>query len=136
MVKGSSPTGLELFFTSGNVRHKDKNSSGLVKLIERRPVQPGWTNMNRALSLLLGDYQRQLRTDHRQVRKLSLYVFTDGEWEPYSKAALPIKALLDTLVELKEVPKEQVVIQFIQFGAHPAGTMQLQNLDAELGVQK
>lgn len=148
IVKGSDPDGLELYFTSSDCKCKDKNTTALVVTTRGQcaPTSPQLeTNIHTSLDSVLRDYLKKLNSHlqprhtfswtPRDVRKLSLYILTDGQWQPESDAESPIRLLVETLDELRK-PKDQVGIQFIQFGTESSGTAILNYLDSGLKLTR
>ena len=67
----------------------------------------------------------------KTTRRLSLYVLTDGVWQPNNK---PSKVIIPLLNHLKQqgLRWTHAGIQFIRFGKDPEGTRHLQQLDRML----
>ncbi|KAI9793927.1 MAG: hypothetical protein M1816_007179 [Peltula sp. TS41687] len=150
IVKESDPDGLELCFTCSAGMHNEKHTSRLIDTVKSRepPESPRrLSNIDVGLNSILGNYRNKLRRTQqstqqsrslisrssKDVRKLTLYAFTDGIWQPESDAETPIKYLVNTLDEL-QMPKEQMGIQFIRFGNDQQGRARLERLDSGLGL--
>lgn len=146
MVKSLDPDGLELHFTSTTRIYRDKHTKSLVDAAMEHypPANPTrLTNIYTSLSFILEAYETRLINPQpsrysfskspRNIRKLSLYIFTDGKWQPESDAETPIRSHVEKL-EAQGTPKNQVGIQFIQFGDDPDGQAQLERLDSRLGL--
>jgi hypothetical protein len=127
--------GIEICFTFSSVKKKHRNTTPLVKLVERLlPPNPSTgrlpdTNIYSSLGSLLDGYRGLIETG-RTVRKQIIYVLTDGKWQPYSPQSLvqSIRNLVDSLNKMPS-PMDQIGIQFIQFGNDPEATKLLQDLD-------
>jgi len=134
-VKRFGRGGIEVCFTFSSVKKKHRNTTPLVKLVERllSPDPPTEqlpdTNISSSLGSLLDGYRRLIETG-RTVRKQIIYVLTDGNWQPYSPQSLvhSIQNLVSSLDKMKS-PMNQIGIQFIQFGDNPEATKLLQDLD-------
>ena len=143
ILKRLDPDGLELYFTCTEGKHKKRNTTDLIEIARSRAppadvMRP--SNIFVRLNSILEQYQEKLRNPQsrfgiprssRDMRKLNLYVLTDGLWQPESDAETPIKHLVKTLDELDK-PLNQVGIQFIRFGDDPHGRARLEHLDSGL----
>lgn len=97
-------------------------------------------NINTALGRILRQYQDKVERHNRygaggRLKKLVLFVLTNGSWQPLSNAEKPISDLVDILHRYKQ-PEHQVGIQFIRFGDEPEGIWRLRKLDDFLGREK
>ena len=152
IVKRTDKSGIDLFFTmSDSTCTDEKKTTNLVDVANKhRPPKAKegkehLSNIHNRLSSILGKYERRLKEedqrklrssqnrpwhahDPNDVRKLSLYIFTDGIWQPEADAFSPIKSIVETLDQFKK-PKDQVGIQFIQFGNDTEGSTRLSFLD-------
>ena len=140
IVKPLDPDGVEIYFTINDEHYTKKNSSDLVRIAERaRPLKSSnrLSNISIKLGSILEDYEKVLKKPERgwfgpkEVRKKSIYVFTDGVWRPQADAAGPIKSLVSTLEQLHK-PRNQIGIQFIQFGGDVDGHARLAYLDSQM----
>jgi hypothetical protein len=151
MVKSADPDGIDLIFTISPNKYNSKDrfgrnsSSKLVRRVEDRKSElQGVCDISYKLNDILGSYESELKSQHylrknsspfaapKEIRPMSLYVLTDGNWDPDCDAERPIKRLAATLIELKCDPK-QVGIQFISFGDDESGLEKLEHLDDNLG---
>lgn len=73
-------------------------------------------------------------TPTKGPRRLSLYILTDGVWQPGCTLVTEIKTLVSLLQEHK-LSNKHIGIQFIRFGNDPRGTRRLQKLDSGLGLE-
>jgi hypothetical protein len=143
LTKDADPNGLEVYFTVSDGRAtKARNTTPLLASIKTRS-QLGTTNISLGLSYILNDYRSRLHEQKRHrlfprkvlkdVRPMSLYVLTDGIWEPPADASTPIRSLVKELQELG-LQRTQVGIQFIRFGEDPEALERLQALDDKLDL--
>lgn len=126
LIKRKDDDGFDLRFTV-SPQDKDKNfkdtKPALRHLSDIKPA--GKSNIDKRLSDVLAK--------HNLKRKpLSLYVFTDGNWQHGCDGIAPIRNLVEEM-NYKKLPKHSVGIQFIQFGNHPEGMGRLNYLDSGLG---
>ena len=110
----------------------------------------GKTDMEVKLGAILEDYKRKIIPDKRTSRwfsklslhsskkmpkKLSLYIFTDGYWQPGCNVESVIKSMVTSLVQ-HDLRVKQVAIQFIRFGpGDPEVLQQLERLDDGLDLE-
>jgi hypothetical protein len=142
IVKDSDPDGIELFFTKSAKQYKSTATTKLMKTIEERRLE-GSTNIGSRLGDILQKYQGKLDNQAQsrslfslsrsELRPMNIYVLTDGLWQPKSDAEAPIKNLVSKLKERGKL-KEQVGIQFIQFGNDAEATERLKRLDSGLNL--
>jgi hypothetical protein len=144
IVKSADPDGLDMHYTisSKSVSSK-KDSSDLVKSLQKTTPQ-GVSNLGMVLGNILGSYNERLektlgstavRSQHG-LRPLSLYVLTDGNWQPESDAETPIKEVVRNLHAHRKLNVHQVGIQFIRFGDTDAVKTMLGRLDDNLTMEK
>ena len=154
IVKRTDEDGVDLHFTiCKNLRRNEKKTTDLIDFVEDNRPDPPETgaerlsNIDYCLGSILHEYQEKLEKDRQRirrsgknsrfssapkpVRKLNLYVLTDGLWQPEANGIAPLRALVSTLDRLKK-PADQVGIQFIQFGNEEEGTKSLSYLDSDL----
>ena len=126
MIKRKDEDGFDLCFTVSS-QDKDKNfKDTTLALRHLSNINPTvWSNINKRLSDVLARY-------NLRRKPLSLYVFTDGNWQHGSDGVAPVRILVEE-INSKKLPKDRVGIQFIQFGKDPEGTKRLNYLDSGLG---
>lgn len=152
ILKSKEPDKMELLFTMdrGDEGFK-KHSTQLVDMVKRHffdiaPDVSRVSNMERRLEILARTYNEKLKGKPKArflhgsqslvfVRPISVYIFTDANWQPASEATEPIKELVKALEESGK-PKDQVSIQFIQFGNDLEGTRKLNFLDNGLNLSR
>ena len=146
LLKESDPDGIELYFTMSFEFLRSKRSSKLVEFVEHNPPREGTSNIRLSLLKIIQDYQRRLnvqgqnslsrRWSHTRarVRPQTLYIFTDGIWEPLCNPADIVASLVKSLKQ-HGLPREQFGIQFISFGTNTEGLARLAGLDSRLGLE-
>ena len=113
-----------------------KNTEKLTKIFDEHSPNSGLdvSDMSASLWKTVSEYQEKLTKKQRKLpfvrstRPLSLYVFTDAVWQPVCDVAPVIKSLVNTL-EQQNLHKQQIGIQFIQFGNKLEYTQRLRDLD-------
>ena len=138
LVKNYDPNGVDIYFTTPFKRYlKVRKTTHLMEIFDRHRPNRGHdiSDMSARLSDTVSEYQKDLTRKHwhipgrpRNARPLSLYVFTDAVWQPVCDVAAVIKSLVNTLKQ-QNLHKQQIGIQFIQFGNEPRYTRRLQDLD-------
>ena len=145
IVKSKDPDGIELHFTKSSERKdKAKNTSQLLRTLDAvRYI--GKSNIRLQLGEILQDYHTKLRDQppprsllklvrtRRRVRRQTVYIFTDGVWQPECDPSEMIGKLVKSLEE-NHMEREQFGIQFIRFGNDPEGKTRLDKLDSGLGL--
>ena len=134
-VKRFASDGIEIRFTLSPVTKKHKKTSPLVEEVKSQlpanlPTnQQMKTNIYSCLGSMLDQY-RMLIEQRRNPKKKIIFVLTDGLWQPYSAENLeePLRNLVSSLSR-NQSPRDQIGIQFIQFGHDPEATHLLQVLD-------
>ena len=148
LLKKTDPDGIDIYFTMTNHHHRSKSSSQIVKALKNHDPPADRCNIRTRLLKIVGDYQtkldkqKQVGTYRRlsitrtpaQVRPLSLYVLTDGVWQPGNDITDIVDNLVTCLKEHK-LPREQFGIQFIRFGNDSEGVERLARLDSKLGLE-
>jgi hypothetical protein len=146
IVKSADPDGIDMFYTiSPKSVKRATDSSTLMKSVQRTRPQ-GISDIGIGLNSILGPYNLKLERRFgsptvaasalEDIRPLSLYVLTDGVWQPDSDAETPIKELVRTLLKQRKLNKKQVGIQFIRFGNNPAGIAKLEYLDDKVTIKE
>ena len=147
MVKPYDSNGLELMCTNSSSKSiTSKTSSKLVAYLEKtKPA--GMSDISIRLNSILEQYKAKIHEVYgagsrvtararNDVRPLTLYILTDGVWQPKCDAEAPIKNLVRKLLELKsEVSRKQVGIQFIYFGNNATGKARVEKLDDKIFIE-
>ena len=140
-TKRLDSNGLEMYFTVSPREETFKDTTSAVKRLKDMSHRVPST-IDLSLDQILRKYQADLERQkerkrkngflsrHKDVKPLSLYVFTDGAWEGCDAVA-PVRAMIEKQKELK-LPREQIGIQFIRFGDDPRGIEKLKYLDSGL----
>ena len=145
MVKSKDPDGIELHFTvKSQIKDKAKNTGQLLRTLDTVEYL-GQSNIRMELGEILRDYHAKLgdQTPPRLLRNMvrprrraprqTVYVFTDGVWQPECDPSEMIAKLVKSL-EQNHMEREQFGIQFIRFGNVPEGKDRLDKLDSGLGL--
>ncbi|VTO83385.1 hypothetical protein SNK03_002774 [Fusarium graminearum] len=105
---------------------KCETSSKTEKGIKELKTISGTCNVQRCLDLIL---DRVLVGD--KVKPTSIYVYTDGIWEPgVDRVRFTVQRTIDYLIEYRQ-PSSTLMFQFIQFGHDPQELSRLEYLDDE-----
>lgn len=140
-TKSLDSNGLEMYFTVSPRKEKFKNTTRAMAILKSIP-QSIPSNIDLSLGKILRNYQGELERQkerknknrflsrEKDVKPLSLYVFTDGAWEGCDAVA-PVEAMIEKQKELR-LPREQIGIQFIRFGDDTRGGERLHYLDSGL----
>lgn len=147
MLKNSDPDGIDMYFTKSTrqLKFKKKTKVLLEALCEEKFV--GISNITIRINQIFEDYKAKLdsrpgagRSPFRRTRStlrtrpLNVYILTNGMWEPGCDLASSIRLLVED-IRRRSLPKDQVRIQFIQFGERPECTAKLQHLDSGLRLE-
>ncbi|KAI1061174.1 hypothetical protein LB506_011616 [Fusarium annulatum] len=126
VAKAVDEDGMELYAASEIAKkpRKCKNSSQIEKAITRMPTVDGTCNMRGCLDTIL---DRVLVG--RKVKPTSIYIYTDGVWEPgVDQVKFSIKRAIEYLIKCGQ-PSSTLMFQFVQFGSDTEGTGRLKFLD-------
>lgn len=144
MVGDHDPDGLDLYFTTSPKKLRPKNEYRILQELESRPAT-GLPDIRQRFANILEKYQSKFgkinirwifhpfSTPFRGPRKLSLYVLTDGVWQPNTNLHQEIRTLVQCLIEHK-LTNKQIGIQFIRFGHNWKGMKRLEKLDYGLNL--
>ena len=147
MVKPLNHRGIDMHFTTSTkvIRHC-KKSTALVKALEATEFS-SISDMGTKLDTLLREYTHLLdgHTTKRRglldrfktfdpLRKISIYVLTDGLWQAETDVDQAVKNMVDQMNK-RGLQKGHVGIQFIRFGADPEAKNMLERLDDGLGFE-
>lgn len=131
LVKRLDPNGIELYFTTTDVKGHETHRDELLALFDKVTFD-GQSSMELTLSRIL-DHGKQKRWSMSRFRSQrsqgkSVYVLTDGKWHGRTNAADGIPELVKRQIA-KSSTKIDLGIQFIQFGTDHVGTLRLDELD-------
>ncbi|KAL9620221.1 MAG: hypothetical protein Q9160_005230 [Pyrenula sp. 1 TL-2023] len=134
--KKLDPNGSELQFIMSDEHKEAKDTSDLVQIVARVGRQlRGESNFAARLDDIWDSYKKRLDNKRKPARPISLYVLTDGLWQPGNWQRNMVARVIQRMVEHLEAirAKEKMIgIQFIRFGDHEVGKERLRWLDAEL----
>lgn len=145
ILKQSDPdgrTGVDVHFTMNSKMIPRVKRSKEVSRVLDTSIAAGVSNMEAKLASILHGYlakidrpklTRFLWTSSPKAMTpwgLNLYVLTDGMWQPKNDPSRIIKPLIRGLRE-RNLPENQVGIQFIRFGHQQKGAALLDYLDAD-----
>ena len=148
IVSPCDPNGMDMYVTWNGTHTKHWKTANVAKFLEQldkihlreRPKQP---NFALRFADLIDSYQAKLKKKTvleylglpKSPRKLSLYIITDGVWQPVCE--IIVERTICSLVELlkeKRLTSAQVGIQFIQVGHDLDGKRKLEKLDCGLDI--
>lgn len=143
IVKDMDPDGIELYFTISPQTARDKHTTKLVQLLDKKKLD-GMTDISLRLKTLLDKYfvdnsqhyssganfLRNIRSA-RQSRPLNVYILTNGLWETDPDVESVLRRVTQKLLELN-LPKSQIGLQFITFGENPVALRRLHHLDSHI----
>jgi hypothetical protein len=149
-VKKFSSNGLELRYTHAGEKVHSSHTTELVHSVQKhKPVSATghvvrYTDIETSLGKFLDDYRDRIETYasrrlsrhiHHNVKRVNVYVLTDGRWQPESDLSIgeSFRRLVSTLQNHKRNPK-QIGVQFIQFGNDSDARKRLERLDSGLGL--
>ncbi len=144
MVKNFDPDGMDMFFTQSE---KEVRKSKKTEILVKAPKAVnfcGLSDMRSQLAAITEDYKSnvtgkkdswlsRILPKSSKLRRLSLYVLTDGNWQPGCDLKPTIQSMVKKLME-HDLIEKQVAIQFIRFGHRPESILELERLDADLGL--
>jgi hypothetical protein len=151
--KKLDPNGSEIRFIMSEQSKEHQDTTPMINLVKnRRGYLSGQSNLAHRLEEVVETYRKKLQTSPMTTRPISLYIFTDGKWQPgdtppendavasqrlvdYDKTLQDVAKAIKRLVEYLERqghPEKMAGIQFIQFGNDPIGTERLHWLDEDL----
>ncbi|RGP72352.1 serine threonine kinase [Fusarium longipes] len=125
-VKVTDTNGMDIFFSSASCSpQKCQSSSDVEKTIIGRHPVTGWCDMENCLRNVMK------RVDHDGMKPTSIYIFTDGIWNPTKNNDGVKKIIDDAITSLIEKGKEprHLMFQFVQFGHDENGYKRLDDLD-------
>lgn len=142
IVKETDKDGFEVYFTMNWTRSKPKKVKNATKLVAeaegRRLI--GQSDMRDALGRILDEYKGRLDKPKpsglfgQKVKRLILYILTDGVWQDQCDIEPMILEMVRTTGNLG-LHNAQIGIQFIQFGKDEEGSARLKHFDDGLGLK-
>lgn len=140
ILKGLGKIRLKVYFTVSTKNLSFSVASAATSYLKAMQHRT-YSNVDLRLGKILTKYQANLEHSRgrrgplwskapKQMKALSLYVFTDAAWQGCNAVA-PVEMMIEKQKQLL-LPKEQVGIQFIRFGNDPIGIERLEYLDSGL----
>ncbi|KAL9635650.1 MAG: hypothetical protein Q9204_002555 [Flavoplaca sp. TL-2023a] len=139
------PDGLDLYFSTASDKLRPNTPEKFLKYVRERPAH-GRPDFRQRFAKIIEDYQSRFgknnhwarlrhpnSTPSKGPRPLSLYVLTNGVWDPKCTLIIEVERLVASLQEYK-YPNKYVGIQFIRFGNDRDGKKRLKTLDDRLGL--
>ncbi|KAL8859794.1 MAG: hypothetical protein Q9178_003626 [Gyalolechia marmorata] len=146
LIQPYDPNGLDLYLTTESSKLRHKTPEKLLQYLRERPAN-GIPDFRQRFAKIIENYQSKFgksnyrkklmhprSTPPKNPRRLSLYVLTDGVWDPKCTLITEIQNLVALLQEFK-LPNKYIGIQFIRFGNNREGKKRLKKLDSQLGLQ-
>lgn len=109
LVQPYDPDGLDLYFSTSNTRLRPKSNKEMLDCFDQRPFY-GIPDFRDRFSTIIQRFQDQLgkknlfskvrhpkSTPSKGPRRLSLYVLTDGVWQPKGELVEEMRTLVDQL---------------------------------------
>ena len=126
VVKTADDNGMEIYPASKTAKNPRicETSSQIEKVIDKMETVDGKCDMGASLEHVF----EKLLVDGRKVKHTSIYIYTDGVWEPGTN----VKRVVDAAIEHLEKHGQStrtLMLQFIQFGHDTKGTEDLKFLD-------
>ena len=151
ILKGLDPTGLDVHYTQSTQKKNSKKSTQLVNNIDPETFVGRNTDMKGRLTQIFAEHRAKfgamvipelsglskfMRKPAPEPQKpISFYILTDGKWQPNNDVANVILGLVRDM-EVKNLAKEHVAIQFIRFGNDVDGIARMDHLDHGLGLKE
>lgn len=127
VTKEYDPDGVDMAFTqSSDMIKQSKKTATLLKVFDKTPFM-GKSDIRVKLADIFEDYKRSLDSQQQSTsfknifrrqqkrRRLSVYILTDGIWQPGCDVVTPISSMV-TYLKSHDLLDKQVGIQFIRFG--------------------
>jgi hypothetical protein len=128
VAKVADNNGMELYAASEATKKPRVclTSSQIEKAISKMKTVNGTCNMRKSLDLILDRILVGTK-----VKPTSIYVYTDGIWEPGAdEVRRAIRRAIDYLIKCNQ-PSSTLMFQFIQFGDDAEGSARMEYLDDE-----
>lgn len=137
VAKGIDTNGIELFFSSDPVTPHTGTTTALLKKFDKQKWGHG--AFEDKFASFIDKRVLPKATSLKSImgiptKKISVYVFTDGDWgnedglQGAGGVETPIRKLLEKMLR-KGVSRTDIVIQFVQFGTSDIGRRNLDYLD-------
>lgn len=145
VAKKYDPDGVDMAFTqSSEVVKRSKTTEKLLKAFDKAQFT-GKSDMRVRLADIFEEYKRRSSSQQQKIsvknvfrrqetqRRLSVYILTNGIWQPGCDVETPIRSMVNYLQGHDKLDK-QVGIQFIQFGDDQDVKERFKRLDTGLNV--
>lgn len=146
VLKKTDEDGLDVYFIHSSAKINSKKSTELSNAIHQASFH-GVSDMRWGLNQIMQNHPRLFYEDVQSPRRLfrrqpppqlprplSVYILTDGHWQPNNNVGGLIIDLVNDMTQ-KRCRKEQLAIQFIRFGNDAACIERLDRLDHGLGLK-
>ncbi|KAL8866526.1 MAG: hypothetical protein Q9174_006252 [Haloplaca sp. 1 TL-2023] len=146
LIQPYDPDGLDLYFSTESAPLKPKNPKKCLQYLTERRAK-GRPDFRQRFAAIIQGYQSRFgkrntvsrfmhptSTPSHGPRQLSLYVLTDGIWDPKCDLVTEVRSLVASLLK-HGYPNKYVGIQFIRFGNDREGKRRLKTLDSRLGLE-
>ena len=142
LAEGLDDDGMDLRFTSGNVKLEGKDSASkfMNSMDKARPIKGTRTDLRSSLGDILDFYRNKLSQKQMiptlNIKDVVVIVLTDGIWAGMEDAEGVAKLLKSFQEELKRLGGSLKLrpfsVEFVQFGNDEAATQRLRYLDDHL----
>ncbi|KAJ4136563.1 hypothetical protein NW768_004180 [Fusarium equiseti] len=132
VAKTADYNGMEVY-TASEAAKKPRiciTSSQIEKEIGKMKTIEGKCDMGACLNHILD----KILIDGKKVKPTSIYIYTDGAWEPRTNVEQPIYRAINHLIQNGQ-STSTLMLQFVQFGHDEKGTKHLRFLDDECTKQ-
>jgi hypothetical protein len=138
MIKDADPEGMEIYFTNSGHYVKSRHTTKLLKSIDKEEFKGSGgiiPSLQRILARSRSDLSRHTRSSSPLInnktprRPLNVYVLSNGQWNDGDDVEASIRQFSHKITESYPRGSSHVGIQFIKFGADPAGQALFNRLD-------
>ncbi|RFN47668.1 serine/threonine protein kinase [Fusarium flagelliforme] len=131
VAKPADDDGMEVYSASGTAKkpRKCKNSSQIEIAVDKMETVEGKCDMGACIDHVLD----KVLVDG-QVKPTSIYIYTDGAWEPGTNVKRVVYRAIEHLYKRGQSTRT-IMLQFVQFGHDPHGTELLSFLDNECTME-
>lgn len=126
VAKTADNNGMEVYPASKTAQNPRicQTSSQIEKVIDKMETVDGKCDMGACLEHVF----EKLLVNGRRVKHTSIYIYTDGVWEPGTNVKRVVDAAIEHLEKCGQSTRT-LMLQFVQFGHDPEGTEYLRFLD-------
>ena len=132
VAKTADDNGMEVYAASETAKRPRicTKSLQVEREISKMKTVEGKCDMGACLNHILD----KVLIDGRKVKPTSIYIYTDGAWEPRTNVERAIYRAIDHLYKRGQSTRT-IMLQFVQFGHDPDGTGRLSFLDNECTME-